>query len=77
MDKILLLFICFNLFGQKVILSNDLTFADNTVKGIRNYSSLMVGNKLFIGVETNDWKSVDGIIAQKTRINYNFSIIFS
>ena len=75
MDKILLLFICFNLFGQKVILSNDLTFADNTVKGIRNYSSLMVGNKLFIGVETNDWKSVDGIIAQKTRINYNFSII--
>ena len=75
MDKILLLFICFNLFGQKVILSNDLTFADNTVKGIRNYSSLMVRNKLFIGVETNDWKSVDGIIAQKTRINYNFSII--
>lgn len=75
MDKILLLFICFNLFGQKVILSNDLTFTDNTVKGIRNYSSLMVGNKIFIGVETNDWKSVDGIIAQKTRINYNFSII--
>lgn len=75
MDKILLLFICFNLFGQKVILSNDLTFTDNTVKGIRNYSSLMLGNKVFIGVETNDWKSVDGIIAQKTRINYNFSII--
>ena len=72
--KILLLFICCNLFSQNFVLSNDFTFYNNTVEGLRNYSSLMIGDKVF-GAETNDWKSVSGIVAQETRINYNFSII--
>ena len=59
--KILLLFVC-NLFSQKLVLSNDFTFYNNTIEGIRNYSSLMIGDKVFGGVETNDWKSVSGII---------------
>ena len=73
--KILLLFVCFNLFSQKLVLSNDFTFYDNTFEGIRNYSSLMIGDKVFAGVETNDWKSVSGIVAQETKLNNNFSII--
>ena len=73
--KILLLFICCNLFSQNFVLSNDFTFYNNTVEGLRNYSSLMIGDKVFFGAETNDWKSVSGIVAQETRINYNFSII--
>ena len=72
---LILFFICFNLFSQKIVLSNDFTFYDNTIEGIRNYSSLMIGDKVFGGVETNDWKSVSGLIAQETTLNNNFSII--
>ena len=35
----------------------------------------MIGDKVFAGVETNDWKSVSGIIAQETKLNTNFSFI--
>ena len=35
----------------------------------------MIGDKVFGGIETNDWKSVSGIIAQETTLNDNFSII--
>ena len=35
----------------------------------------MIGDKVFAGVETNDWKSVSGIVAQETKLNNNFSII--
>ena len=73
--KILLLFVCCTMFSQKIVLSNDFTFYDNTIEGIRNYSSLMIGDKVFAGVETNDWKSVSGIIAQETKLNTNFSFI--
>ena len=47
---------------QKLVLSNDFTFYDNTIEGIRNYSSLMIGDKVFGGIETNDWKGVSGIV---------------
>lgn len=73
--KILLLFVCCTIFSQKIVLSNDFTFYDNTIEGIRNYASLMIGDKVFAGVETNDWKSVSGIIAQETKLNTNFSFI--
>ena len=79
--KVLLLVVCFNLHSQKIILSNEstyLTFADpdpnSTIERVRNYTSLMIGNKVFIGVETNDWKSLSGILAKSTRVNDNISI---
>ena len=72
--RLLFLLIVFNLYSQKVIVSNDLTFTNNTFEGIRNYSSLMIGDKVFIGAETNNWKSVSGILAQSSRVNDNISV---
>ena len=72
--RLLFLLIVFNLYSQKVIVSNDLTFTNNTFEGIRNYSSLMIGDKVFIGAETNNWKSISGILAQSSRVNDNISI---
>jgi len=73
--RLLLLLVCFNLFSQKVVMSNDFTFYDNTIEGMRNYSSLMIGDKVYVGAETNNWKSVSGIVAQETRITNNFSVM--
>ena len=66
---------CILMYLQKV--EEIYKFQENphTFEGIRNYSSLMIGDKVFAGVETNDWKSVSGIVAQETKLNNNFSII--
>ena len=72
--KILLLFVCCNLFSQKIIISDEFTWYDGTLKGVINYSSIMVGEKIFVGVESGTWKSIDGILAAETNINENFSI---
>ena len=72
--KILLLFVCCNLFSQKIIISDEFTWYDGTLKGVINYSSIMVGEKIFVGVESGTWKSIDGILAAETSINENLSI---
>ena len=50
--KILLLFVCCNLFSQKIIISDEFTWYDGTLKGVINYSSIMFGEKVFFGVES-------------------------
>jgi len=72
--KILLLFVCCNLYSQKIIISDEFTWYDGTLKGVTNYSSIMFGEKIYIGVESGTWKDLDGILAAETRINDNFSI---
>ena len=71
---LILLFVCFNLYSQKLIVSNELTWYDGTLKGITNYSSLMFGEKVFVGVESGTWKNLDGIVAAETTINENLSV---
>jgi len=72
--KILLLFVCCNLFSQKIIISDEFTWYDGSLKGVINYSSIMFGEKVYIGVESGTWKNIDGILAAETTINENFSI---
>jgi len=72
--KLLLLLIGLNLFSQKVIVSDELTWYDGTLTGVINYSSIMVGEKIFVGVESGTWKDIDGIVAAETTINENLSI---
>jgi len=72
--KILLLFICCSVFSQKIIVSDELTWYDGTLTGVINYSSIMVGEKIFVGVESGTWKNIDGILAAETPINENLSI---
>jgi len=72
--KILLLFVCCNLFSQKIIISDEFTWYDGTLKGVINYSSIMFGEKVFVGVESGTWKDIDGIVAAETNINENLSI---
>ena len=73
--KILLLFVCCNLFSQKIIISDEFTWYDGTLKGVINYSSIMFGEKVFVGVESGTWKDIDGIVAAETTINENFLYI--
>tara|TARA_Y100000385_G_scaffold234232_1_gene247411 strand:- start:66 stop:461 length:396 start_codon:yes stop_codon:yes gene_type:complete len=72
--KLLLLFVCCSLFSQKIIISDELTWYDGSLKGVINYSSIMVGEKVFVGVESGTWKDLDGILAAETNINENLSI---
>ena len=72
--KILLLFVCCNLFSQKIIISDELTWYNGTLKGVINYSSIMFGEKVFVGVESGTWKDIDGIVAAESTINENLSI---
>ena len=72
--KILLLFVCCNLFSQKIIISDEFTWYNGTLKGVINYSSIMFGDKVFVGVESGTWKDIDGIVATETNINENLSI---
>ena len=72
--KILLLFVCCNLFSQKIIISDEFTWYDGTLKGVINYSSIMFGEKVFVGVESGTWKDIDGIVAAESTINENLSI---
>jgi len=72
--RLLLLLISLNLFSQKIIVNNDVTWFNSSFNQITNYSSIMFGEKIFIGVESGTWKSIDGIIAHSSRINENFSI---
>ena len=72
--KILLLFVCCNLFSQKIIISDEFTWYDGTLKGVINYSSIMFGEKVFFGVESWTWKDIDGIVAAESTINENLSI---
>jgi len=72
--KILLLFFCCSLFSQKIIVSDEFTWYDGTLKGVTNYSSVMFGEKIFVGAESGTWKKLDGIVAAETTINENLSI---
>jgi|14_taG_2_1085336.scaffolds.fasta_scaffold00139_29 hypothetical protein len=72
--KILLLFVCCNLFSQKIIVSDEFTWYNGTLKGVTNYSSIMFGEKVFVGAESGTWKKLDGIVAAETTINENLSI---
>jgi hypothetical protein len=51
-----------------------MTWYDNTLKGVINYSSIMFGEKIFVGVESGTWKKIDGIVAHSSRVNENISI---
>ena len=72
--KLLLLFISLNLFSQKIIVSSDMTWCNSTLKGVTNYSSIMFGEKIFVGIESGTWKKIDGIVAHSSRVNENISI---
>ena len=62
------------LFSQKIIISDEFTWYDGTLKGVINYSSIMFGEKVFVGVESGTWKDIDGIVAAESTINENLSI---
>lgn len=72
--KLLLLLISLNLFSQKLIVSSDMTWYNSTLKGVTNYSSIMFGEKIFVGIESGRWKKIDGIVAHSSRVNENISI---
>ena len=72
--RLLLLLIGFNLFSQQLIVTNDVTWYDSTLKGVINYSSIMFGEKIFVGVESGTWRDIDGILAHSSRVNENISI---
>ena len=72
--RILLLFICCNMFSQKIIISDEFTWYDGSLKGVINYSSIMFGEKVYIGMESVTWKNIDGILAAETTLCKNLSI---
>ncbi len=72
--KLLLLLISLNLFSQKIIVSSDMTWYDSNLKAVTNYSSIMFGEKIFVGIESGTWKKIDGIVAHSSRVNENISI---
>ena len=51
-----------------------MTWYDSSLNAVTNYSSIMFGEKIFIGVESGTWKSIDGIVAHSSRVNENISI---
>ena len=69
--RILLLFICCNMFSQKIIISDEFTWYDGSLKGVINYSSIMFGEKVYIGMESGTWKNIDGILAAETTLSKN------
>ena len=72
--RLLLLLVGLNLFSQQLIVTSDVTWYDNTLKGVINYSSIMFGEKIFVGVESGTWRDIDGILAHSSRVNENISI---
>ena len=72
--RLLILLISLNLFSQKIIVTNDMTWYDSSLNAVTNYSSIMFGEKIFIGVESGTWKKIDGIVAHSSRVNENISI---